>query len=114
MEAAPRGEGGAVWSEYPMQQHRLSDRTVRAWGWALASALALGVTAQAGAVLRVGFGAAWVEIAALADSGAPGAQGGLVEVILSSTAADLPPEGRLLDTTTTHGAPIRLCRPVDQ
>lgn len=56
---------------------------------------------------RVTFGGVWVDVLALADAaeGRPG--GGMVEVVLTTSAAQ-PEGGQLLDRIRSHGAPIRL------
>jgi catechol 2,3-dioxygenase-like lactoylglutathione lyase family enzyme len=58
---------------------------------------------------RVDFGSTWIDVAP--DDVAGGrAGGGIVEVVLASTDAQLPAGGRLLDTGLAHGAPIRLVK----
>lgn len=58
---------------------------------------------------RADFGATWIDVApATVPGGRPG--GGIVEVVLASTDAQLPAGGRVLDAALAHGAPIRLVR----
>ena len=58
---------------------------------------------------RVDFGQTWIDVAPEGVAGGR-AGGGIVEVVLASSEADLPSEGKLLDLGLAHGAPIRLVR----
>lgn len=58
---------------------------------------------------RVDFGQTWIDVAPESVAGGR-AGGGIVEVVLASSEADLPSEGKLLDLGLAHGAPIRLVR----
>lgn len=56
---------------------------------------------------RVDFGATWIDVAR-GDVEGGRAGGGMVEIVLASTDAQLPAGGRVLDGALSHGGPIRL------
>jgi catechol 2,3-dioxygenase-like lactoylglutathione lyase family enzyme len=71
---------------------------------------AIGGTVQAaeGPATRIGFGDVWVDMLALADAPQGREGGGIVEVVLACDAEGMPAEGRRLDPSLSHGAPILL------
>jgi Glyoxalase-like domain len=58
---------------------------------------------------RIDFGATWIDVAPEGVAGGR-AGGGIVEVVLTSTDADVPDGGRVLDIGLAHGAPFRLVK----